>query len=107
MSKYSVIKSELKKLAVEIHETKKAFKDSQRNGTWRVTEELRSKCSSLSWGFRHDHIAYSMLRGRTYEQIEAKVAKGNEPNMELVMEIMEDLRSKVIEVANETVCSGS
>lgn len=40
------------------------------------------------YDYRHYHIAYCLLRGRTIEQIEPKVAEGNEHNESWVKQIM-------------------
>lgn len=45
---------------------------------------------------RHTHIAYSMMRGRKYEEIEQKVRKGNESDMSLVYFIIQQITSKVM-----------
>lgn len=41
----------------------------------------------LAKDYRHHHIAYSLLKGRTYEQIERNCAESNKPDMQLVQEI--------------------
>jgi len=43
------------------------------------------KCDyGIKHHFRHMHIAYCLLRGRTMKQIESKVREGNEPNKDLI-----------------------
>jgi hypothetical protein len=87
MIRYSALKQELKALAVEIHTNKIAFKNKQRTvgADWRDF----SHAEMLSNEFRYNLIAYCLLRGRTYEQVEAKVRKGNEVNMDDVRVLME------------------
>lgn len=40
--------------------------------------------------FRHMHIAYCLLRGKTMKQIENKVREGNEPNKKLIDKYVEE-----------------
>lgn len=99
MIRYSALKQELKALAVEIHTNKIAFKNKQRT----VGADYRDfhHAAELSREFRYNLIAYSMLRGHTYEQVESKVRKGNEVNMDSVQKIMETytiLHAKEVEV---------
>lgn len=47
----------------------------------------------LSRGYRHHHIAYSMLRGKSYEAIE-KPNPYNKPNMDLIQEITDAYTAK-------------
>ena len=108
MIRYSALKQELKSLAIEIHTNKAAFKNSQRVGTWRVTEELRDTCYGQSRLARHLLIAYSMLRGRTYEQVESRVSSysaysslPNTPDMDWVNQIMDQHR--ITETAHEAL----
>ena len=42
----------------------------------------------LSRRYRHHHLAYGFLRGRGYEEMEAKVGEGNKPDMGLVKKIV-------------------
>lgn len=67
---YLTLKEELKQLAIEL----KALKPWTNHSKKRIC--------------RHKHIAYSMMRGRTYEQIEAKCRKGNSPDQNLIQEII-------------------
>ena len=51
-----------------------------------------SGLKELQYKFRHHHIAASLLRGRTIEQIESKVDLENNPrNMDYVKRIMGDI----------------
>ena len=50
---------------------------------------------------RHKHIAYCMLFGRKYEEIENKCRENNTPNMKYVEKIMEEHREP------EDVCIGA
>ena len=81
LERLSEIKVELKQEALLIRKQKLEYKDYQRgngNAPW-------SKAGYVSsWNWRHKHIAYCLLRGRTYEQIEGKCREDNKPNMLLV-----------------------
>jgi hypothetical protein len=86
-TKYPELKMELKELAKGIRKWKRNRKEDKRF-------ELKMSQSDVQWeiddrkiDFRHKHIAYCMLRGRKYEQIETncKVA----PNFDLIKLIME------------------
>jgi hypothetical protein len=102
MSKYSVIKSELKALASQIRSLKASFKTSQRESHGGGDWNIRGEQKQLSFDYRHMHLAYGLIRGRTMEQMEAKVAEGNEPSMAYVEKLVKELESKVIvEVRDE------
>jgi hypothetical protein len=67
-TKYPELKAELKELAKEIRQ----FKD-MRDHYWDYTEDQGTYqwgVQSRAYDFRHKHIAYCMLRGRKYEEIE-------------------------------------
>ena len=70
----------------EIRETKKVLKESQRkNGAaWK----WQLKVLNMSRDYRHHHIAYSELKGRTREQIE-NPREDNLPNEDYIREIKE------------------
>lgn len=63
---FQEIKADLKARALTIRETKTKVKILQREGEVSGQSEL----SVLQWDYRHRHVAYSLLRGRTREQIE-------------------------------------
>jgi hypothetical protein len=64
------IKEENKTLAADVRATRLAFKEAQRSGTYKEMINLFYKTNEKSYDFRHRHIAYCLLRGRTMEQIE-------------------------------------
>jgi len=49
--------------------------------------------------FRHEHIAYCLVRGRSYEQIE-RPAENNKPDLKLIDSLFDTLQ-KQVDVANE------
>lgn len=105
--KIKEFKSELKVLASKIRTAKHTFKEGQRANDstqykdWCIandhvymygTSKYPKDLSELSYTFRHRHIAYCLLRGKAYEQIENKVTEGNEPNWALIETIMDQFR---------------
>ena len=97
----------LKQTAIEIRKTKEEWKHNQRtydftfprwnDPKWEEKLRERSKMYApagklwrLSREYRHRHIAYSLVRGSTYYQIERTVRDGNEPDMKLVTKILEE-----------------
>lgn len=89
--KIKELKSRLKELAVSIRTTKAMYKNCQRGVTpW---ADFYAFCKTQPSGdYRHIHIAYCLLRGKTYEQVENKVHEGNEPNWALIETIMNQYR---------------
>ena len=84
---YKELKAELKTLSKEIT-TLKSQRKSSPNG-------YVSGLDNKRYIARHKHIAYCLLRGREYEQIERTCYE--EPDMSYVERIME--------AHNETVCA--
>lgn len=89
--KIKELKSRLKELAVSIRQSKSMYKDCQRGKiAW---TDFYAFCNSQPNGdYRHLHIAYCLLRGKKYEQVENKVREGNEPNWALISTIMNQYR---------------
>jgi len=106
MNKYQYTKQWLKDQAVKIKKIKKEFKEAQR--TYTLTWQLYREKNTSKREYRHRHIAYSLFRGRTMEQIE-KPSPHNLPNMSHVNELLkelEDARAKEQEHEIEKiVCS--
>lgn len=63
---FQEIKADLKARARLIRETKANVRKAQREGKVSGQSELYA----LQWDYRHRHVAYSLLRGRTREQVE-------------------------------------
>lgn len=82
-------KRELILEAVKLQNTKLATKDAQRDGS-NLACMLQGDVLKLKYNYRHRHLAYCMLRGKTYKQCEQKVRKGNKPNMLHVKKIIQD-----------------
>jgi len=73
--------------ATEIRETRKLLKDAQRNSkaTWR----FRGDIIRMVPEYRHHHIAYSEMKGRSREQIE-RPREDNLPNENWIEEIKKE-----------------
>jgi hypothetical protein len=103
------LKQELKLLVASIREHKCKFKDLQRSGSssW---EEWSKLCKS-QFEFRHKHIAYCLLRGRTLEQIESSGSRCpkekcyccNKPDLKYVEKLLVELKEKEVSHGQETV----
>lgn len=94
-TKYPELKKELKSLAKEIKVLK-----HKRDNAWEYRFELssyqRSSAQSIfmadqrykSQQFRNRHVAYCLLNGRNYEEIE-QPGENNKPNWAIIYEILE------------------
>lgn len=92
-------KNELKQLASQIRINKKNLKETQKSNKY--AGELQFKSKLERWQYRHKHIAYCLMRGTKYEQIEPKCAENNKPDQELI-------RSWINEYSRtENVCTGA
>jgi len=94
--KYLKLKQELKKAAIEIRKLKGDRKPSP-NG---YVPYLYAK----QWHYRHEHIVYCLLRGRTIEEIENKVREGNEPDEKLLERYMDQYKEEAL-CEQETLCA--
>lgn len=97
--KLGQIKSDLKLLASYIKAYNKDRKDIVcTNGYWSISTKNRDEFKQkypqwtpptkydmdCKYHYRHMHLAYCLLRGRTMEQMEPNIRKGNEPNEKLI-----------------------
>ena len=85
MNKIMQLKEELKKIALEIRKVKLECKEYQRGHHGKGLWDWRDK----SWTYRHMHIAYCLLRGRTMEQIERTNRENNKPDHSFIKTYME------------------
>lgn len=86
------LKFKLKDMALKIREYKALYKDCQRGNKknedlWKWTREQGDFSN-----YRYYHVAYCLLRGRKYEQIENKVRNGNEIVWSRVESIIQNYR---------------
>lgn len=84
---FADLKLKLKTLAAEIRD-KKSKRKGAPNG---VVPGLKS----AQYEFRHHHIAYCLLRGRSMEEIE-KCAEDNKPSEYYVEQIVKSVPPKVV-----------
>lgn len=88
------IKENLKTDANTIKKIKNDMKNGMRKGkyVWREQGDLLR----MQHDFRYHHIAYCMLRGREYHEIENKVKPNNEINMDRVERIIEEMKDDIL-----------
>jgi len=84
MTNIQKLKNELKSLASQIRETKQSRKEPRKESLWKIQSRLYDQ----KFEFRHKHIAYCLLRGRTMEQIE-KPGEDNLPCQSVIDKHME------------------
>ena len=112
MKSIKEFKEEQKKGAEEIREYRLEVKKAQREHRFGHNDPDPWTLYTKSQKWRHHHIAYCMLRGKTYEQVEQKVRDGNEPDMGLVESIMSNYSPPEVDHAEgdrgqtEAVCAG-
>ena len=70
MKKIYELKQVLKEKAANLKDAKKRLKEEQRNGSGYKASLMQAGLVSLKRDYRHHHVAYCELRGRTREQIE-------------------------------------
>lgn len=95
--KIKEFKSHNKKLAQLVKEDKQKYKDCQRKTlSWADYTQWKRESGylyiDLKREYRHNHIAYCMLRGTKYEAIEPKVKDGNRPDWNFIESIMANYR---------------
>lgn len=83
------IKESLKAQAAQIRTLKDAINSGMREGKYVWKEQ--SAILSAQRKFRYEHVAYCLLRGRTYEQIENYTKPENAIDMDSVKKIMETM----------------
>ena len=80
---FKKIKTQLKEEALLIRQGKLDHKNCQR-GTHTGPKAWQQKGYVSSWTWRHKHIAYCLIKGRSYKEIENYVAEENKADMALV-----------------------
>jgi hypothetical protein len=81
------MKEQLKDQARSIRSLKLTRK-SDPGANWKIYSAARK--------YRHEHIAYCLVRGRSYEQIE-KPGEFNKPNWDIINQVKDRLQKKVDE----------
>lgn len=91
------------------HQVRLKVKEIHKNLVQQIKGKIPSTSYCPSWEFRHRHVAYCLLRGRTIEQIERKVREDNQRDESLVEkykdEYLQMLEAYKAEVADETLHS--
>jgi hypothetical protein len=85
--------------ATEIRETRKLHKENQRS---RNDNRLNCKLWNASNDYRHHHIAYSELRGKSREQIE-RPRENNLPSEDWI----QDIKKKYWDEEPQTIRAGA
>ena len=102
-TKMKELKEEQKKRAADLKENKNGHKNSQRQGDAVAADTYLCEVFSLKKEYRHKHIAYSMLRGRKYEEIERTCRDNNKPDFDYI----DKIKASYAEEAHEDVCAGA
>ena len=97
-TKYPELKKQLKQLAKDIREWKRNRKEDRRLELKMKQYQIQDQIDWRKDQFRHMHIAYCMLRGRDYEQIENYCRVS--PDFDIVKSYME-------EHGTETLCASA
>ena len=92
------LKLECKELAKQIRKTKIDFKQHQRENFGSPGSKLFIQICDLRYEYRHKHIAYCILRGRKYEEIEKVCTKADGPNFTYIKELTNEHTEKVQDV---------
>lgn len=84
----NTIKEQLKKEAKEITARKAKIKTLMRESKCAGSEQWNLETFRHQW--RHKFLAYCLLKGQKYENIERTVREGNEPNQKLIDKYTEE-----------------
>lgn len=96
--KLKELKEELKLIAINIRKLKADKKEYQR-GNGGSSGSFSYMISRMKWEYRHKHIVYCLLRGRTMEQIEKKNRPfpfGCSPDQNLIQTLKDKYEEKII-----------
>lgn len=85
------MKQWLKDEAIRLRELKSEIKAEARAGHIGKAGSLQYDLYLDRLTYRWNHIAYSMAKGKTYEQIESHTKDGNTPNMNWIYDQLENL----------------
>jgi hypothetical protein len=93
-TKYPELKAELKDLAKRLRYWKSHRKYEKRLEINKPLWQIDSIIFELKHKFRHRHIAYCLLRGRSYDEVEQSCKVS--PNFGIVNKIMEEHGRKTL-----------
>ncbi len=85
------IKAQLKELAVDLRDSKKSLRQHMKENTYKVSEQY--KVLGAKKLYRHQHLAYCLLRGRKLEEVEFKVSPDNLADMALVEKYLAEFKA--------------
>ena len=85
------LKNRIKKLSVEIRK----MKSERKTHDCGYVPGLDNKRVFI----RHLHVAYCLLRGRKYEEIENSCRVGNLPNKKLIEQLMEEYSREDVRIS--------
>lgn len=97
--KMKELKAWLKENCLVIRSSRRDFRECQRKGGASLNPN-GWVFSSLKYEYRHRHIVYSQLRGRTREEIE-RPKENNLPNETYILSLMEQYGEK----HEQTICA--
>jgi len=78
----AIVKEELKAKAKKLSALKIEIKETMRSGKY--AGRLQGNLIDDVCEWRHKHIAYCMLKGRTLDEIESNCHEDNKPNLSVV-----------------------
>jgi len=100
------LKLYLKETANQIRITREHHKEAQRDGQSNRAHKLLRELQGLQYEYRHHHIAYCELRGRTRDEIETLPTNANKeynhPNDSYINNIKEDYAWTIEEIESYT-----
>lgn len=84
------LKSNIKKIAEVLKQSKKEYKQAQRDGDFHKQWKIGPSIYANKLYIRQRYIAYALMKGKTYEQIESRVREGNVPNWKIIKGIQDE-----------------
>ena len=99
MENLKEMKQWLKENGKAIRALKLEIKNSMRKCEFGNIWRLQSAVESAKCTYRTNHIAYSMARGKSYDQIESKTPRAGEPYWSLINEIIEQIKPQLEEAS--------
>lgn len=99
------LKRELRQYYDDINSMK--WPDVEKKYKGRYSYDIERDIKKAKYEFRHQHIAYCLARGRSYEQVEQKVRENNEPNQDYIGKLLETYPAIQAVDDEKIVCSNS
>lgn len=93
-SSIKTLKINQKKSALELRELKSNIKSIQKERGSGAACDEQSNLAMRKNDYRHRHIAYCLLRGRSYKDVENHCREDNKPNWRLIQEIQDAYASE-------------